>query len=100
MHRPAVSIMLDADWDMVDSPYADWLFSSLSTIPESTPEGWLLEREKRENNIPPMPFPMLAAPGHTAAPRSSETYHIHTSNDKQFITRNLPIFSLNTVLLI
>lgn len=33
--------------------------------PPSSPkdtEGWLLEREKREKRMPPMPFPMLAAP--------------------------------------
>lgn len=28
----------------------------------STPPTWPLEREKRENRIPPIPFPILAAP--------------------------------------
>ena len=55
---------------MVERPYADWLsvrFCSSSSVfvPPSSPkdtEGWLLEREKREKRMPPMPFPMLAAP--------------------------------------
>lgn len=55
---------------MVESPYADWLsvrFSSSSSVlaPPSRAmdtEGWLLEREKREKRMPPMPLPMLAAP--------------------------------------
>lgn len=55
---------------MVERPYADWLsdrFCSSSSVfvPPSSPkdtEGWLLEREKREKKMPPMPFPMLAAP--------------------------------------
>lgn len=55
---------------MVDRPYADWLsvrFSSSSSVlaPPSSPmdtEGWLLDREKREKRMPPMPLPMLAAP--------------------------------------
>lgn len=55
---------------MVDRPYADWLsvrFSSSSSVlaPPSRPmdtEGWLLEREKREKRMPPMPLPILAAP--------------------------------------
>lgn len=54
----------------VERPYADWLsvrFCSSSSVfaPPSSPkdtEGWLLEREKREKRMPPMPFPMLAAP--------------------------------------
>jgi len=54
----------------VERPYAEWLsvlFCSSSSVlaPPSRPrdtEGWLLEREKREKRIPPMPFPMLAAP--------------------------------------
>lgn len=55
---------------MVESPYADWLsvrFSSSSSVlaPPSRAmdtEGWLLEREKREKRMPPMPLPILAAP--------------------------------------
>lgn len=55
---------------MVESPYADWLsvrFSSSSSVlaPPSSAmdtEGWLLEREKREKRMPPMPLPILAAP--------------------------------------
>lgn len=55
---------------MVESPYADWLsvrFCSSSSVlaPTSSPkdtEGWLLEREKREKRMPPMPLPILAAP--------------------------------------
>lgn len=55
---------------MVERPYADWLsvrFCSSSSVltPPSSPndtDGWLLEREKREKRMPPMPFPMLAAP--------------------------------------
>ncbi len=55
---------------MVERPYADWLSvrfcsSSSAFAPPSSPkdtEGWLLEREKREKRMPPMPFPMLAAP--------------------------------------
>lgn len=62
---------------MVERPYADWLsvcfWSSSSgfaapSSPKDT-EGWLLEREKREKRIPPMPFPMLAAPSILALPR-------------------------------
>lgn len=53
-----------------ESPYADWLsvcFCSSSSVfatpssPRDT-EGWLLEREKREKRMPPMPLPILAAP--------------------------------------
>ncbi|TNN54660.1 hypothetical protein EYF80_035142 [Liparis tanakae] len=56
--------------ETVERPYADWLSvrfcSSSSTLttpsrPKET-EGWLLERENREKRMPPMPFPMLAAP--------------------------------------
>lgn len=55
---------------IVERPYADWLsvrFCSSSSVfdPPSSPndtEGWLFEREKREKRMPPMPFPMLAAP--------------------------------------
>lgn len=62
---------------MVERPYADWLsdrFCSSSSVfvPPSSPkdtEGWLLEREKREKKMPPMPFPMLAAPSMLALPR-------------------------------
>lgn len=54
----------------MESPYADWLsvrFCSSSSVlaPPSSPkdtEGWLLEREKREKRMPPMPLPILAAP--------------------------------------
>lgn len=41
-----------------------WL-SSVSHITESTAAGRLGEREKRLNKIPPMPFPILAAPMQT-----------------------------------
>lgn len=59
---------------MVESPYADWLsvrFCSSSSSPKDT-EGWLLEREKREKRMPPMPFPILAAPTSSAGGRGRE----------------------------
>ena len=66
-------MMVEVDWDMLERPYADWLwvwhwlFSSLSRTVASVPIcGWLLERAKRENSMPPMPLPMLAAPAETA----------------------------------
>lgn len=46
----------------------DVTFSTSETPPSesdgssSTPPTWPLEREKRENRIPPIPFPRLAAP--------------------------------------
>lgn len=72
-----VSIVGEVGRIMVERPYADWLsvrFCSSSSVlvPPSSPkdtEGWLLERENRENRMPPMPFPMLAAPSMLALPR-------------------------------
>ena len=69
-----MSAMVEVDGDMAGSPFADWLSTGLlgsspsEVEPPSTPphtEGWLLERENRENRISPMPFPILAAPGDT-----------------------------------
>lgn len=65
-----MSVVGEVGLIMVERPYADWLsvrFCSSSSVfaPPSSPkdtEGWLLEREKREKRMPPMPFPMLAAP--------------------------------------
>ena len=70
MNSHDVSVVGEVGRVMVERPYADWLsvrFCSSSSVfgPPSRPkdtEGWLLEREKREKRMPPMPFPMLAAP--------------------------------------
>lgn len=66
MYTPAVSNTRedDVDGDMGESAFMFWL-SSLSHTPESTADGRLGEWEKRENKIPPMPFPKLAAPVQT-----------------------------------
>lgn len=55
---------------ITERSFATWLsagFCSSSSVmvpPSTAPdtEDWLLEREKREKKMPPMPFPMLAAP--------------------------------------
>lgn len=65
-----VSPVGDVGRVMVERPYDDWLsvrFSSSSSAfaTPSTPkdtEGWLFERENLEKRMPPIPFPMLAAP--------------------------------------
>lgn len=65
-----MSVTGDVGRIRVERPYADWLSvrfcsSSSALAPPSSPketDGWLLEREKREKRMPPMPFPMLAAP--------------------------------------
>lgn len=70
MNVHEVSVVGEVGRAMVERPYADWLsarFCSSSSlfVPPSSPkdtEGWLLEREKREKRMPPIPFPMLAAP--------------------------------------
>ena len=68
-----VSAMVEVDWAIVERPYADWLSAFFGSSPSaaaaasSNPrdtEGWLLERENRENRMPPMPLPILAAPTH------------------------------------
>lgn len=62
-YTPAVSKEEDGG-DMDENANPFWP-SSASHIPESTAAGRLGEREKRENKIPPMPFPKLAAPAQT-----------------------------------
>lgn len=70
VNRHDVLVMGEVGRIMVERPYADWLSvrfcssSSTLTTPSSPSEteGWLLERENREKRMPPMPFPMLAAP--------------------------------------
>lgn len=65
-----VSVVGEVGRAMVERPYADWLSvffcssSSVFAVPSSPKdtEGWLLERENLEKRMPPMPFPMLAAP--------------------------------------
>ena len=70
MNLHDVSVVGEVGRVIVERPYADWLsarFCSSSSVfaapsrPKVT-EGWLLEREKREKRMPPIPFPMLAAP--------------------------------------
>lgn len=58
---------------MAENAKVLWL-SSLSPIPESTADGRLGERENRENKIPPMPLPILAAPAQTQGYRLADNH--------------------------
>lgn len=87
-----VSAVGEVGRTMEERPYADWLSvrfcsSSSALAPPSSPkdtEGWLLEREKREKRMPPMPFPMLAAP--KVRERKTDVGQVDRSLDHSVLT--------------
>lgn len=91
MYTPAASNKEEEeDGDMAENAKVLWL-SSLSPISESTADGRLGERENRENKIPPMPLPKLAAPAQTRG---------YTLADNHLTINLIIIFFCNTLIMI